>query len=75
MGYIKKKIVNWITPSTAVMECRRCFPQFKMVYIFLKYFSQNTSQMMLPNVHSISEKKQNNWMKNHEQRWWKLPNI
>ena len=53
---IIKKIVNWITPSTAVMDYSRCFPQFKMAYIFLKYFFQNVSQKAFPNVYSISVK-------------------
>ena len=30
------------------------FLQFKMVYIFLEYFLQNISQMMFPNIYSIS---------------------
>ena len=29
-------------------ELRQCFPQFNVVYIFLEYFFQNISQMMLP---------------------------
>ena len=37
------------------MDYSRCFPEFKMVYIFLKYFFQNISQMTL-NVYSISVK-------------------
>ena len=32
------------------------FSQPKMVYIFLEYFFQNSSQMMLPNIYSISVK-------------------
>ena len=38
------------------MDFNGCFSQFKMVYIFLKYFFQNISQMTLPNVYSISVK-------------------
>ena len=30
------------------------FLSFKMVYIFLEYFFQNISQMMLPNIYSNS---------------------
>ena len=45
----------------------RCFPQFKMAYIFLEYFFQNIPQMMLPNIYSISVKNKTAKMKHNEQ--------
>ena len=69
-----KNFVNWILPSTAAMDYSRCFPQFEMVYIFLKYSFQHISQMTLPNVYSISVKCKTTEMKHNEQKWWALPN-
>ena len=74
---IIKTFVNWISPSTAVMDYSRCFPQFKIVHIFLKYFFQNISQMTLPNVYSISVENKTtemNEMKHNEEKLWALPN-
>ena len=45
----------------------RCFPQIKMVYVFLEYFFQNISQMMVPNIYSISVKNKTTKMKHNEQ--------
>ena len=50
------------------MNYSRCFRQFKMVYVFLKYFFQNISQMTLPNVYSISVKNKTTEMKHNEQK-------
>ena len=49
------------------MEYSSCFPQFKMVYIFLKYFFQDISQMTRPNVYSISVKNKTIEMKHNVQ--------
>ena len=53
------------------MDYSRCFPQFKIVHIFLKYFFQNISQMTLPNVYSISVENKTtemNEMKHNEEK-------
>ena len=56
-----------------------------MVYIFLKYFIQNISQMMLPNVYIVSVKNKttlqkyneqwNNEMKYNKTQWTKIMNT
>ena len=63
--------VNWITPSMAVMDYDHCFPQYKMVYIFLKYFfSEHFSNDNAQCLQYLS-KKQNNW---DETQWTKMVN-
>ena len=44
----------------------QCFPQFKMVYIFLEYFFQNISKMILPNICSIPVKNKTKKRKHNE---------
>ena len=40
----------------ALMESVYVLPQFKIVYIFLEYFFQNISQIMLPSIYRMPVK-------------------
>ena len=52
----------------------QCFPQFKMVYVFLKYFFQNISQIIIPNIYTISVKNKTTEIKLNKQKWWTQSN-